>query len=593
MSRYKILPKLPVPALSDTLDRFLTAMKPLTTQTQHSQLIKSTNSFSKREGVYLQNRLLTFAEETDNWASRVWVDTRYLSNRDSLLFTNGKTTLKTRLKWSTHKEMLLAISQHLFSMVRLMETIRDERLPQEMIGRVPQSMSQYIRLVGGYRVPKPKIDTQVFSPHSKHIIVMYAGRIYRMPVYNPADGNKSLSVEEMYQLLSQVMSSGSEETQSHAPVSLLTALDRDSWSSAREQLIQDSSINASSLREIETSLFGLCIDECTNGDDNEIPKMQRFGDIRENFKFYNRWFGLGLLTVFTQNGYKTWISDHALLDGVVPYFFDTLPEPGISFDDTKRINSSLNVEQIKWELSQKSLLNLENAEKQMINWYSDYDVCNVDVKSFGRDLIKNYGVYFHGFIQLAIQLAYYKLYNQLTASYQTVSMRSFREGRLEHPITVSEDMKTFVESMTTSSQSDRERWRLMLRATNTYKLLLSETSGGHVFVKHLQALRYLAEKENLSVDLFHNSHFELFIEPKLAISSVFTSVPFLGTIPLTNGHFIGYSSTPNHIILTLTTILSRTSVTSTQLCREIVSSLFEMKDILTSQAHTALEDSKL
>ncbi|KAI6646131.1 Carnitine O-acetyltransferase-like [Oopsacas minuta] len=584
MSRYKILPKLPVPALSDTLDRFLTAMKPLTTQTQHSQLIKSTNSFSKREGVYLQNRLLTFAEETDNWASRVWVDTRYLSNRDSLLFTNGKTTLKTRLKWSTHKEMLLAISQHLFSMVRLMETIRDERLPQEMIGRVPQSMSQYIRLVGGYRVPKPKIDTQVFSPHSKHIIVMYAGRIYRMPVYNPADGNKSLSVEEMYQLLSQVMSSSSEETQSHAPVSLLTALDRDSWSSAREQLIQDSSINASSLREIETSLFGLCIDECTNGDDRDSVKRVTFGDIRLDCKNYNRWHGLGLQTIFTKDGLEVFFSEHSMIDGILTGFYCTIPKIDSSTTDKLfQFKSAVKVKQLIWEISPRTHKQIKLAKSKLNIWYKDYDYFDGDFTEFGRDLFKNYGVYYHGFIQLAIQLAYYKLYNQLTASYQTVSMRSFREGRLEHPITVSEDMKTFVESMTTSSQSDRERWRLMLRATNTYKLLLSETSGGHVFVKHLQALRYLAEKENLSVDLFHNSHFELFIEPKLAISSIYSTLPLSANYPLFNGHFVGLHPKSDSIYIFITTITSRSPKTSFQLYTEIVSTLSVLRDLMETE----------
>ena len=592
MSRYSILPKLPVPDLSDSLNRFLTAMKPLTTQSQFSQLVNATDSFSKKEGTYLQNKLITLSEDTDNWASRVWVDTRYLSNRDSLIFTNGKTVLRSRFEWSSTKEMLIAISQHLFKLVKVLEVIRDDRLTQEMLGNVPQSMSQYKRLVGGYRLPKPTIDTQTFSPNSKHIVVLHAGRIYKMQVYNPADGDRCLSVEEMYQLLSQVVSCVSEDTQGNLlPVSLLTALDRDSWYSAREQLIEDSPVNADSLIEIETSLFGLCIDECIEANESETPKLFRFGDVRNDYRCFNRWYGLGFHTIFTKNGFSANISDHALLDGVIPYFLETLADFKPQLDLTKPLDPKLNAKLIEWRLSEKIFIHLDDAVTKMNHWYRDLDVFNCYFEDFGKSLIDKHGIYYQGFIQLAIQLAYYRLYNQLTASYQTVSLKSYREGRLEHPITVSEEIETFVESMTIRSLSDKERWKLMLRAIHTYRQLLSDTSKGHVFVKHIQALRYLAERENLSVDLFQDSHFKLFIQPKLAVSCIFTLVRFIGSMPLPNGHFIGFTPTPDYIYISVTTTLSRSRVTSREFCREIQACLLELKNLLITQSHA--KDSKL
>ncbi|KAI6662015.1 Carnitine O-acetyltransferase-like [Oopsacas minuta] len=593
MSRYAILPKLPVPALSDSLDRFLTAMKPLITQSQFSRLLEITNSFSKREGPFFQDRLIKFAEETDNWALCVWVDIRFLSNRSSLLFTNGKPAIKTPYNLSIPSEMLLITSQYLCQLARVLETIRDEELPQEMIGDIPQSMSQYRRLLGAYRIPHLRRDSHVFSPYSKHIIVMYAGRIFKMPIYSDTDIDRYMSVEEIHHLLSQVLSYGNDETQSHTPVCLLTALDRDSWYTAREQLIQDSSVNRNSLREIETSLFGLCIDEFTDEHTFNESKLHRFGDIRDDFKCYNRWFGLGLQILFTASGYMSLIYDHALIDGAVPYLLNIIPDTEYKLDTSKVINTNLNVELIKWELSTKSLLHLEETKQKMNKWYSDYDVCFLDFESFGKDLIKKHGLYYQGFIQLAIQLAYYKLYKQLTASYQTVSLASFREGRLEHPITVSEDMKIFVQSMTSHGYTDRERWKLMLRAIHRYKLLLSDTSRGHVFVKHMQALKYLAERENISVELFENSCFKLFIEPNLAISSIFTSFPFRGSFSLLNGHFIILLLHTDLIRLSVTSTLSQTSVNSSQLCREIEVSLLELMNIMVTQSYNGLEDSKL
>ena len=587
MSRYSILPKLPVPDLSDSLNRFLTAMKPLTTQSEFSQLVTATDSFSKKEGTYLQNKLKTFSEDTDNWASRVWVDTRFLSNRESLIFTNGMTALRSKINWSNTREMLLAISQHVFKVVRMLEVIREDRLPQEMLGNVPQSMSQYKRLVGGYRLPKPKIDTQTFSPDSKHIVVLHAGRIYKMPVYSPADGDRCLSVGEMYQLLSQVVSSVSEETQGNLPVSLLTALDRDSWYSAREQLIEDSPVNADSLREIETSLFGLCIDESSEHEFDHIM-CSRFGDNRQDFQHYNRWYGLSLHTIFRKDGLETFCTEHSMIDGLLTSFYGTIPTLSCSsVNDLSQLDTNLRVRALSWELSEISLKHISSAKSTLSLWYRDYDHSSMDFTGFGKDLIKRYGVNTQGFVQLAIQLAYYRLYNKLTASYQTVSLKSYREGRLEHPITVSEEIETFVESMTIRSLSDRERWKLMSRAIHTYRQLLSDTSRGHVFVKHIQALRYLAERENLSVDLFQDSNFKLFTQPKLAISSIISTLPLWATYPLFNGHFIGLHLKSDSIYFFITTMTSRSPKTSLQLCKEIDWSLNTLRRLMEKEGHTS------
>ena len=595
MSRYAILPKLSVPALSDSLERFLTAMKPLTDQTQFSQLVRITKSFSKRDGAYLQSKLERFADETDNWASRVWVENRYLSNRISLLFTNGITTPRTKINWSSKKEMLLAISQHLIRVLKLLEATRDEKLPQETSGNSPLCMSQYKRLVGGYRLPKPEIDTQVFSPNSKHIVVLHVGRIYRMPVYN-TDGKTPLRLEELYQLLSQVLETAEtcEETEGHAPVSLLTSLERDLWRSARAELILHSPVNANSLREIEGSLFGLCIDECTPEDESECVKLIKFGDIRDDCKCYNRWNGLGLQTIFSKDGLLTYLTEHSMRDGMLITFCLSIPDiKNLSIDSIIPLTSSLKVDLLKWEISGKTQQHIETVKSKLYNWYKDYDCFHFEFTGFGKDLTKNYGVYYLGLIQLAIQLAYYKLYHQLTATYQTVSLKSYREGRLEHPMIVSEESKLFVESMTGTSYAGSERWKLLLRAVNKYKLLLSDSSGGHVFVKHMLALQQLAKREHLPVELFDTSHFKLFMEPRLAVSSIYSPLRVIGTYPLFSGHFIGLHPMDDCLYIFITTIPSRTSITPLQFYEQIESSLYALRDLMVAEGQTRLPNSKL
>ena len=186
-----------------------------------------------------------------------------------------------------------------------------------------------------------------------------------MPVYNTAEGDRVLSTEELYQLLCQVLES-SEDTECHDPVGLLTSLDRDSWSTAREELMRHSPVNAGSLREIESSLFALCIDECTSGGTADSPKRARFGDIREDCKRYNRWNGLGLQTIFTKDGLSTLLTEHSMIDGILTTFYVTIPQlDNLSADSVATLDSNLKVSLLKWEISPKTQLQIDTVKAKL------------------------------------------------------------------------------------------------------------------------------------------------------------------------------------------------------------------------------------
>ena len=210
------------------------------------------------------------------------------------------------------------------------------------------------------------------------------------------------------------------------------------------------------------------------------------------------------------------------------------------------LNSSLKASLLKWDISLKTNFQIETAKGKLVDWYSEYDLFENDFTGFVKSLVKKYGVYYHGLIHLAIQLAYYRLYNQLTASYQTVSLKGYREGRLEHPITVSQELRSFVESMTEGKHSSKARWQLFLSAVQT-------------FVKHMLALKGLAEKECMRVELFQSSHFKLFMAPKLGISSIYSPLPILATYPLFGDISLGYT-----LCLNLYTFSSRLSTPTAQ-----------------------------
>ena len=585
MSHYAILPKLPVPPLSGSLDRFMSALRPLLSPRDFSEAVRVTGTFSEGQGPHLQARLERLAEETDNWASHVWVQTRYLTNRSPLPLTNGSSAILTPYKWTSMSDVLSTISRYTLYMVQVTERVRTGRYPQEVVGGVPLCMAQYRHMAGGHRLPGLTTDSYCQSPDSRHIIVMHAGSMYKVPVY--LGGRECpVSVQEMYGLLSQVLTDTQRE--GHRSVGLLTALERDQWYSAREQLME-SPLNRETLRAVETCLFGVCLDQSDAGTPTGILKQSRFGDRTGNFESFNRWFGLACQAVFTRDGWLGWVSEHSMLDGGAISLFAGLPdlsEPVEPSSDTG--TSPCEVELLSWDISPSIQARLQEARLFLSGCYHKYDIETFSFSEYGREFLRRHDVYFQGYIQLALQLAYYKLYHGLAATYQPVSLRAFRCGRLEQPHTVSAESVAFVEAMSDRTSSDRERHALMLSGIKRHREIATETAHGNVYLKHFQALKLLAEKEQLQIELFHSTAYRVFTTHKLSVSSVYSPIDGTGIYlpPSGEGHFFVFQphDVTQVINFAVCTVASSPSyVASKEFCSTLRGVLMELRQVVLAK----------
>lgn len=63
------LPKLPVPDLRETLDKYLQCVRPTVSAEQYEQTCRLVAEFGKKDGLgeYLQRKLVEYAETKDNW----------------------------------------------------------------------------------------------------------------------------------------------------------------------------------------------------------------------------------------------------------------------------------------------------------------------------------------------------------------------------------------------------------------------------------------------------------------------------------------------------------------------------------------------
>ena len=487
------------------------------------------------------------------------------------------------------------LSQTIKYFLNIYERILNDRLPQEKVGDNHICMDQFKRIMGCYRRPELKVDTYHSSQHSKHIAVMYAGNIYKLPVYD-ATTNQLVSVQQIYSMIYNILTDqvGTPGNSVNLSVGLLTSLPRVDCYEAMEEM-KLSPVNAYSLKVVEESMFGICIDNLNVGNAANALKFCRFGDHTENFKYFNRWFGLGLEIAFTNDGYLAVITEHSMFDGSVLSIFDEL----FSFQNGKNIEftvGTVKAELLKWEISPAIQVKIEEAKAMLTDLYKYYDIYYYEFTDFGKDYVKNNGVYFLGFMELAVQLTYYKLYNKLTASYQPVSMRLFHCGRLEQAPTVSSESKAFIESIITKGNDLKYKFKLMNLAIRRFKESMTDASKGEVYVKHLQGLEMLAEREQLNVELFNSNCFKnIFRHHQLATSYVHSNLPIVGAFLTQSkvGHFVSFQPMKETIPFTICTMkTSPDYIPSAQFGCELDASLKEMNQLLIAQ-NSKLPESKL
>lgn len=151
------------------------------------------------------------------------------------------------------------------------------------------------------------------------------------------------------------------------------------------------------------------------------------------------------------------------------------------------------------------------------------------------------------YVQMAIQLAWYKTHGSFTATYETVLTCAFDKARTETIRTLSEDSRAWVLSManetatvcfsrlcTSCSDSDNlikttTRVALLCRAIQTHTSLTREAATGRGIDRHLLGLRLMMRPETGErAALFDDPLFERSQEWKLSTSALSAGYQFRG-----------------------------------------------------------------
>lgn len=347
--------------------------------------------------------------------------------------------------------------------------------------------------------------------------------------------------------------------QKSAAIPLLTSWQRDNWAIARNHLLTIDPAHRDHLTTIENALFAVALDDHSNGTDTHPRTHGMFCGHLGLGNGHNRWFDKSITLVVENNGLCAFSGEHSPVDAlIVSYIIDYMlyePTPGLHTHEFIYPASTTT--------TQHDFKHLLFSSSTLIDWYltqaqktadetaalSDSAVLTFD--DYGTDWIKKSGrIAPDAYLQMALQLAYYRVHGRITPTYETASTRKYLHGRTETIRTVSVESKAFVESFDTPITA-QEKYQLLKKAAEAHRKYTQMASDGYGCDRHLLALRVLSADHPAPVHpLFTDPIFTESQTWRLSTSGLQAGVQLMGTgfgVVEKDGYGVNYMPAPNLI----------------------------------------------
>ncbi|XP_039530437.1 carnitine O-acetyltransferase-like [Pimephales promelas] len=187
----------------------------------------------------------------------------------------------------------------------------------------------------------------------------------------------------------------------------------------------------------------------------------------------------------------------------------------------KKLYFYINSE-IKWDL--------EMAKQNLDILINDLDIKCFNFQRFGKEFVKQLKLSPNSFIQLAIQLAYYRVHNEVCAACDIASLRMFRGGRTDYIRSPTNQMLSFIQACDDDAVSREAKVQLLREAVDAYSILTEQSLMGQGIDRHLLGLKLQAIEEGLSVPrIFMDTAYGLATHWKLRTGQVTVDFNYIQT----------------------------------------------------------------
>uniref|UniRef100_A0A665WUN5 Choline O-acetyltransferase n=1 Tax=Echeneis naucrates TaxID=173247 RepID=A0A665WUN5_ECHNA len=584
----QVLPKVPVPPLKQTLDTYLKCVQHLVKEEQFKKTKAIVEKFGAPGGVgeILQKKLLERRDKTTNWVYDYWLEDMYLNNRLALPVNSSPVMVFPKQTFRDQRDALRFAAQIIRGVLEYKRLIEEQALPVDFargqLAGTPLCMEQYSRLFTSYRYPGTKSDTlkvQMTAASSvpEHIIVACKNQFFVLDV---VANSKQLNETDILSQLEKIVKMAEKAEERLPPLGILTTDGRTEWAQAREALMKDQT-NRDSLGLIESSLCVLCLDEPSGlmpSDTNRALLMLHGGGREKNGA--NRWYDKSMQFVVGMDGTCGVVCEHSPFEGIVlvqcsEYLMKHMLVHSLELPPPRRL---------LWKCSPhiQGLLTASGDRVQRLVNNLDMDVFKF--KAYGKDFIKKQKMSPDAFIQVALQLAFYKCNGRLVSTYESASIRRFQEGRVDNIRSATPEALAFVMSMaderaTFTDSEKMKRLRDAIYAQTSYTIA---AITGMAIDNHLLGLLRISKELNMEKpEIFCDETYLASNQFILSTSQVPTTVEMFccyGPV-VPNGYGVCYNPQPDHIIFCVSSFWENTETSSAVFVKALNEGLLEIRDL--------------
>ncbi|MEJ2871582.1 choline/carnitine O-acyltransferase [Actinomycetospora sp. OC33-EN08] len=492
------LPRVPVPALADSADRFLAWSSPLLDDEQRSATRAAVDQLLRTDGPgpVLQAALEEYATApgTHSWLDEFW-ESRYLGRRDRIALNANFFFLFRASSDPAEQDQAGRAAGLVLGALDHQRQVDTGALPPARRRGEPMTMEQHKFLFSATRIPAEEQDT-ARTPYTdawpgpsreRHVVVFVRGHAVRLDVLG-ADGTPHTAAE-IADALRGLLAGSSDPGPG---VGRLTTKARAPWARSRQALLDEHPANAAALAEIETALFCVSLEDGAPPDDRTRGRELLAGDAA------NRWFDKAVTFVVFADGEAGINTEHCRLDGTTVLALVDGIFAASTAEHADRLGAREQGEpatrEIRFELTDDRAADIREAGEDFHAFADSVATGLVVFDEHGSDRVKALGVSPDAFAQLAYQLAHRRAKGFTGATYESIATLQFHHGRTEAMRVVTREILAFVDGMDDPASDDDARRDALAAAADAHGRRARECQAGQAPEQHLWELSLVQQR---------------------------------------------------------------------------------------------------
>lgn len=546
----KDLPRLPVPALAESTQQILAALKPLLSVEEYSEILdeaaqlmsnKTVSLIQKHLVAALQNPDVTCYLNAINGESYPGI---YGDLKGDILPRNPFLVLEEDPYAQTINPPNQAqrTASLVNSTLKFIVSLRNGTLKPDVTPKsgTPLTMKCYMNLFGTTRVPDElqeyhhiSISKYKHFNDSRHVLFICNNQFYTLEVLTKCDDVtknpkhqlwfNDAELAPMVQAIMDDASSVDKITAVNNGIGAITTQTYGQWRTARMELKKS---NKEYLEAIDNALFVVVLDSNSSPKtDQEKTQVISHGTSRlhegtsiQVGSCTSRWYDK-LQLIVTANAVAGVVWESSLMDStaILRFISDIYTDSILKlarningaentlFDETVQFVSGKesDVKPIVKELHFKKTPELQHlihlSETRLADLLNQHEYKSLTMK-LDSHLLSKLGLLPDSFLQVGFQVAHYALYGKIANTLEPITTRKFRDARTELIAVQNEQIENLVRLFITSADNEK-KWTTFKSCALAHTKQYRDAMLGHGFERHIGALLQVMKKPSAVANL--------------------------------------------------------------------------------------------